>query len=78
MSSSPSFFNNDANKTLNAAEYKRYQQLQQELDGKMQELHRVPGSIYDIQQEQFHNTIMVGVLWSMLATATLYYVFKNV
>lgn len=73
--SSPSFISSG---NIDNAQYKEYQKLQQELDAKMQELHRVPGSIYDIQQDQFHNTIMVGVLWSMLATATLYYVFKNV
>ena len=64
--------------TISRAEYENYKKLQQEMDIKTQELHRIPGSIYDIQQEQYHNTIMVGVLWSMLATATLYYVFKNV
>lgn len=74
--SSPSYFNNGG--TINTNEYKKYQELQKELDTKMEELHRIPGSIYSIQQEQYTNTIMIGVLWSMLATASLYYVFKNV
>jgi len=64
--------------SINNIEYEKYKKLQRELDGKMQELHQVPDSIYQLQQEQYHTTIMVGVLWSMLATATLYYVFKNV
>lgn len=73
---SNSYFNTD--NTINEDKYKEYQKLQKELDMKMEELHRLPGSIYNIQQEQYTNTIMIGVLWSMLATASLYYVFKNV
>jgi hypothetical protein len=74
--SNPSYFNNDD--SINQNEYEKYQKLQKELDMKMEELHRLPGSFYSIQQEQYTNTIMIGVVWSMLATASLYYVFKNV
>lgn len=73
---SSSYVNNDG--TINQVEYEKYKKLQQDLDMKVEELHRIPGSIYSIQQEQYTNTIMIGVVWSMLATASLYYVFKNV
>lgn len=72
---SQSFYTGD---NIDDSKYQQYKKLQQELDEKVREIQRVPGSLYDLQQEQYNTTIMVGVLWSMLATATLYYVFKNV
>jgi hypothetical protein len=49
--------------------------IRNELDIKMQELYGIEGSIVDEHQKHYDTTMYIGLLWTILATCLLYYIF---
>jgi hypothetical protein len=45
------------------------------LDAKLQELYGAPGSINDIYSQQYDTTMYMSIVWTVLATSLLYFVF---
>lgn len=46
-----------------------------DIDVKLQELYGMPGSMNDTFLQQYDSTIYLSVIWSVLATSLLFYVF---
>jgi hypothetical protein len=51
--------------------------LRQELDEKMKELNNSQSSIQAEDKYRYDVTIYAGILWTVLATSTIYYVFSR-
>jgi hypothetical protein len=51
--------------------------IRNELDIKMQELYGIEGSIVDEHQKHYDTTMYIGLLWTILATSSLYFVFTK-
>jgi len=49
--------------------------LRTKLDEHLQELYGSPGSINDIFTQQYDATMYMSIVWSILATSLLYFVF---
>lgn len=88
VSNSLSVFKNDP-KTISPAVYdasyqyikSTYQndvlKVRNELDIKMRELYGIEGSIVDERQKHYDTTMYIGLLWTILATSGLYFVFTK-
>lgn len=48
------------------------------IDRQMKEIDGTPDSYYRMQQIDYETAMLAGVLWAMLATGTIYYVFTKV
>jgi len=51
--------------------------VRNELDIKMQELYGIEGSIVDEHKKHYDTTMYIGLLWTILATSSLYFVFTK-
>jgi len=51
--------------------------MRNELDEKLKELHVTEGSLAYEQKRIFDGTAYTGLIWTILATSTLFYVFKR-
>lgn len=49
--------------------------LRTKLDEQLQEIYGAPGSINDIFTQQYDATMYMSIVWSVLATSLLYFVF---
>lgn len=88
VSNNLSVFKNDP-KTISPAVYdasyqyikSTYQndvlKIRNELDIKMQELYGIEGSLTDEHQKHYDTTMYIGLLWTILATSGLYFVFTK-
>jgi hypothetical protein len=66
---------------LNANQQQTYDNINRkrlDIQRQMLELNQENGSYYEIQRADYETTILAGVLWAMLATGTIYYVFSRV
>jgi len=52
--------------------------MRSELDVKLKELNAADGSFTQEQKRILDGTVYTSVIWTVLATTTLYYVFKNI
>ena len=57
------------------ASYNSIKLKRAQLDQKLQELYNVDNSIPQLYQSQLDSTVYSGILWTVLATTLLYYVF---
>jgi hypothetical protein len=55
--------------------YNDMTQLRSSLDLKLQQLYNIDNSIPNLYQSQLDSTVYSGVLWTILATTLIYYVF---
>jgi hypothetical protein len=60
------------------AKHKNIQQLRGELDAKLKELYVTDDSLAYEQKRMFDGTIYTSLIWTVLATTTLFYVFKKI
>ena len=60
------------------AKHKQITQLRGELDAKLKELYVTDDSLAYEQQRMFDGTIYTSLIWTVLATTTLFYVFKKI
>jgi hypothetical protein len=60
------------------AKHKQIAQLRGELDAKLKELYVTDDSLAYEQQRMFDGTIYTSLIWTVLATTTLFYVFKKI
>jgi hypothetical protein len=60
------------------AKHKNIRQLRGELDAKLKELHVTDDSLAYEQQRMFDGTIYTSLIWTVLATSALFYVFKKI
>ena len=60
------------------AKHKHIAQLRGELDAKLKELYVTDDSLAYEQQRMFDGTIYTSLIWTVLATTTLFYVFKKI
>jgi hypothetical protein len=51
--------------------------VRNDLDMKMQELYGLEGTIRNEKQKQYDTTMYIGLLWTVLATSGLYFVFTK-
>jgi hypothetical protein len=58
--------------------HKDIMKMRSELDVKLKELNAADGSFTQEQKRIFDGTVYTSVIWTVLATTTLYYVFKNI
>jgi hypothetical protein len=89
VSNSLTLFKNDPN-TISPAIYDASYQyiknvyqndvlkIRNELDIKMQELYGIDGSIVDEHQKHYDTTMYIGLLWTILATSSLYFLFTKI
>jgi hypothetical protein len=59
------------------AKHKNIMQLRSELDAKLKELHVTEDSFAYEQNRIFDGTLYTSLIWTVLATTTLFYVFKK-
>ena len=57
------------------ASYQQMTQLRSKLDLKLQELYNKQNSIPQLYSQQLDSTVYSGILWTVLATTLIYYVF---
>lgn len=57
------------------ASYNSIKLKRAQLDQKLQELYNVDNSIPQLYQSQLDSTVYSGILWTVLATTLLYYIF---
>lgn len=57
------------------AQYQTNSALRAQLDAKLQELYNTQGSLPNLHQAQVDSTVYAGILWTVLATSLIYYVF---
>lgn len=71
--------NSEADATFNdiTAKHKNIMQLRGELDAKLKELYVTEDSFAYEQNRIFDGTLYTSLLWTVLATTTLFYVFKK-
>ena len=55
--------------------YQKMANYRSQLDLKLQELYNDQHSLPNLQQAQVDSTVYAGILWTVLATSLLYYVF---
>ena len=60
------------------AKHKHITQMRGELDAKLKELYVTDDSLAYEQQRMFDGTIYTSLIWTVLATTTLFYVFKKI
>jgi len=60
------------------AKHKHIAQLRGELDAKLKELYVTDDSLAYEQQRMFDGTIYTSLIWTVLATTALFYVFKKI
>jgi hypothetical protein len=58
--------------------HKEILRLRNELDIKLAELHRTNDSIFSDSKMEFDATIYTGILWTILATSVIFYVFTKI
>ena len=61
--------------TMINSSYNDMTQLRSGLDLKLQQLYNIDNSIPNLYQSQLDSTVYSGVLWTILATTLIYYVF---
>jgi hypothetical protein len=59
------------------SKHKNIMQLRSELDAKLKELHLTEDSLAYEQNRIFDGTLYTSLIWTVLATTTLFYVFKK-
>jgi hypothetical protein len=71
--------NTEADVTFNdiTAKHNNIMQLRSELDAKLKELHVTEDSLAYEQNRIFDGTVYTSLIWTVLATTTLFYVFKK-
>jgi len=71
--------NEEAEATFNdiTAKHKNIMQLRAELDAKLKELYVTEDSLAYEQKRIFDGTLYTSLIWTVLATTTLFYVFKK-
>jgi hypothetical protein len=71
--------NEEAEATFNdiSAKHKNIMQLRAELDAKLKELYVTEDSLAYEQKRIFDGTVYTSLIWTVLATTTLFYVFKK-
>jgi hypothetical protein len=71
--------NDVADATFNdiSAKHKNIMQLRGELDEKLKELYVTEDSLAYEQKRMFDGTVYTSLIWTVLATTTLFYVFKK-
>jgi hypothetical protein len=47
------------------------------INTKTRELYQMPGSMVDSQKALYNQTMVAGVMWTMLATSLVYYIFTE-
>ena len=47
------------------------------IDTQSRELYQMPGSIVDSHKSMYSQTMIAGVMWTVLATSLAYYVFNE-
>lgn len=57
--------------------FSEIQSLRSELDAKLGELYHLDNSIYSENKMNYDTTIYTGLLWTVLGTSMLYYVFTK-
>ena len=80
ISDSTDFVTNDvADASFNdiSAKHKNIMQLRGELDEKLKELYVTEDSLAYEQKRMFDGTVYTSLIWTVLATTTLFYVFKK-
>jgi hypothetical protein len=80
ISDSNDFVTNDvADATFNdiSVKHKNIMQLRGELDAKLKELYVTEDSLAYEQKRIFDGTVYTSLIWTVLATTTLFYVFKK-
>jgi len=60
------------------ASYNKIQVLRQELDAKLKELYGTEDSIFQEEKMVYDANVYAGLLWTVLATSIIYYVFTKV
>jgi hypothetical protein len=68
----------DASFNIIKTKHKDIMKMRSELDVKLKELNAADGSFTQEQKRIFDGTVYTSVIWTVLATTTLYYVFKNI
>jgi hypothetical protein len=66
------------NPLINDISYNNLLKLRSELDGKLKELYYTNDSILSEDKYIFDTTIYTGVLWTILASSILYYIFTKI
>ena len=64
----------DNSKKINTS-YNKMVNYRSQLDLKLQELYNNQNSLPNLHQAQIDSTVYAGILWTVLATSLLYYVF---
>jgi hypothetical protein len=80
ISNTNEFVTNDvADATFNdiSAKHKNIMKLRGELDEKLKELYVTEDSLAYEQKRMFDGTVYTSLIWTVLATTTLFYVFKK-
>lgn len=62
-------YNVNDNSIINNTEY---------INEKTKELYQMPGTNVDIYRQQYNQTMIAGVMWTVLATSLAYYVFNQI
>lgn len=52
--------------------------MRDNVDRKVAEIYQAPGTNSSAFDENYRNTMLLGIVWAMLGTTVLYYTFKNV
>ena len=47
------------------------------INAKTRELYQMPGTNTDAYRQQYNQTMIAGVMWTVLATSLAYYVFNE-
>ena len=68
----------DASFNIIKTKHKDIMKMRSELDVKLKELNAADGSFTQEQKRILDGTVYTSVIWTVLATTTLYYVFKNI
>jgi len=61
-------YNSDADNIVKNTEY---------INAKTRELYQMPGTMVDSQKSIYTQTMVAGVMWTVLATSLAYYVFNE-
>ena len=64
--------------TTQTAMYNKILTKRNYIDQQLPEIHGAPDSYYRMQQIDYETAMIAGILWTMLATGTIYYVFTKV
>lgn len=61
-------YNVNADSIVNNTEY---------INAKTRDLYQMPGTNTDAYRQQYNQTMIAGVMWTVLATSLAYYVFNE-